>query len=124
MTNSLTIASGDANAYSALSLTRQDREFIVMDDTSKKTTAMFKGGFKKDKWTLDGVATITSISTNKLTEIYIPHYCIQLQKSTQQLGKTLIIMIGLILGICIILILIGILNITERTQNPQLLMGL
>ncbi|SHF22179.1 TonB-linked outer membrane protein, SusC/RagA family [Chryseobacterium arachidis] len=65
LTNSLTIASGDANAYSALSLTRQDREFIVMDDTSKKTTAMFKGGFKKDKWTLDGVATITSISTKQ-----------------------------------------------------------
>lgn len=63
--NGVTIATGDATSYASLSLNRQDKEFIVMEDKLKKTSALFKGGFKKDRWSLDGIVSVTATSTNQ-----------------------------------------------------------
>lgn len=63
-TNGVTIGAGDSNGYASLSLLRQDKEFIIMDDKSKKTTAIFKGGMKKDRWTIDGTFSFINQSNN------------------------------------------------------------
>ena len=63
-TNGVTIGAGDASGYASLSLLRQDKEFIIMNDKSKKTTAIFKGGMKKDKWTIDGTFSFINQSNN------------------------------------------------------------
>lgn len=63
-TNGITIAAGDSNAYASLALLRQDKEFIIMDDKSKKTSVVFKGGVKKDKWTIDGTFSVLNQSSN------------------------------------------------------------
>ncbi|KMQ59516.1 hypothetical protein ACM46_20745 [Chryseobacterium angstadtii] len=62
--NSVTISTGSETAYAALSLNRVDKEFIVKDDTYKKTFAMFKGGFRKDRWDVDGSLSYSSQSTS------------------------------------------------------------
>lgn len=64
LNNGVTIAAGDSAGYASLSLNRQDREFIVMDDTSKKTYGMFKAGMKKDRWTLDGTIQYSNQSVS------------------------------------------------------------
>lgn len=63
-TNGVTIGAGDSNGYASLSILRQDKEFIIMDDKSKRTSAIFKGGMKKDKWTVDGTFSFLNQSTN------------------------------------------------------------
>lgn len=74
--NGVTVAAGDAEGYASLSLNRQDREFIVMDDTSKKTYGMFKAGMKKDKWTLDGTVQYSN-ETVSTTDPLIFRYLLQ-----------------------------------------------
>jgi len=64
LNNGVTLAAGDSEAYASLALNRQDREFIVMDDTSKKTYGMFKAGMKKDRWTLDGTIQYSNESVS------------------------------------------------------------
>lgn len=62
--NSLTVSTGSADAYASLTINNQQKEFIIRDDINKRTNVLFKGGFKKDRWMLDGMASITNNSTN------------------------------------------------------------
>lgn len=64
LNNSLTVSTGDSDAYASLTINNQQKEFIVRDDINKRTSVLFKGGFKKDKWIVDGMASITNNSTN------------------------------------------------------------
>lgn len=62
--NTLTISAGSEGAYAGLSVNRQDREFIVAEDKLKKTSLTFNGGFKMDKFSLDGSVTYINRSVS------------------------------------------------------------
>lgn len=64
LNNTLTISGGSEGAYAGLTINRQDREFIVADDKLKKTAVTFNGGFKMDKFSLDGSLTYINSSVN------------------------------------------------------------
>lgn len=53
--NSLTINAGDGDGYILLNLNNVTRDFLVMDDTLQRTSAMFKAGMKTGKWHFDAV---------------------------------------------------------------------
>lgn len=62
--NQVSLSSGDSEGYVNLSAQRQDSEFIIDNDTSKKTAFNFKGGKTLGKWSINGNATYTSRKTN------------------------------------------------------------
>lgn len=63
--NSLTINAGDGDGYVLLNLNNVDRDFLVMDDTLKRTSGMFKGGIKAGKWHFDGVVNYSHQKTSQ-----------------------------------------------------------
>ena len=67
--HTVTVSAGNEGAYASLSLDRLDREFIVMNDALKKTSVMFKGGFKMNNWSVDGSATYINRSVSTTNSI-------------------------------------------------------
>ncbi len=54
LNNGVTISAGDREKYAMVNINRSSREFIIKGDERKKTAALFKGGIKTGKFTLDG----------------------------------------------------------------------
>lgn len=53
-TNDLTFNAGGDGKYALLNISNSQRDFVIQDDSSKRTSLLFKGGVKLDKWTLEG----------------------------------------------------------------------
>ncbi|CAI9675109.1 SusC/RagA family TonB-linked outer membrane protein [Elizabethkingia anophelis] len=54
LNNSITLNAGGEGKYALLNLNNTRRDFIVQDDKSNKTSILFKGGAKVDKFTFEG----------------------------------------------------------------------
>lgn len=52
--NDLTLNAGSEGKYALLNLSNVDRRFVIQDDTNNRTSILFKGGAKLDRWTIDG----------------------------------------------------------------------
>ena len=53
-TNDLTFNAGGDGKYALLNISNSRRDFVIEDDSNKRTSLLFKGGVKLDKWTIDG----------------------------------------------------------------------
>lgn len=60
--NTVSISAGDENGYVGVTAGRLDREFVVADDISKRTTVNFRAGKKMGNWDVSGVATYQTTS--------------------------------------------------------------
>ncbi|MRM83789.1 SusC/RagA family TonB-linked outer membrane protein [Riemerella anatipestifer] len=52
--NDITLNAGENGKYALLSLGHMRRDFVVQDDRLDRTSALFKGGVKMGKWTVEG----------------------------------------------------------------------
>lgn len=52
--NDLTLNAGSEGKYAMLNISNVRRDFVIQDDTNKRTSLLFKGGAKLDRWTIDG----------------------------------------------------------------------
>lgn len=52
--NDLTINAGSEGKYALLNVSQMNRNFVIQDDVNRRTSLLFKGGAKINKWTIDG----------------------------------------------------------------------
>ncbi len=53
-TNDLTFNAGSEGKYALLNVSHSRRDFVIQDDTNERTSLLFKGGVKMDKWNIEG----------------------------------------------------------------------
>ncbi len=69
--NSVTVNAGDGDGYVLMNIGNVHRDFLIQDDTMRRTTAMFKGGIKAGKWRFDGVFNYSHQKTSETSnDIY------------------------------------------------------
>jgi TonB-linked SusC/RagA family outer membrane protein len=72
--NNITINAGSEDSYALLNIGRQQNEFVVEGDQSKKNTFLFKAGKKFNKFKIDGIAqyinqSVSQTDSNLLYEL-------------------------------------------------------
>jgi len=68
--NSITLNAGDQNKYAMLNLSHTERDFVIQDDTRKKTSIFFKAGAKINKFSIEGGVNYIRTSTSQTTILY------------------------------------------------------
>ncbi|RZJ34347.1 MAG: SusC/RagA family TonB-linked outer membrane protein [Flavobacterium sp.] len=74
MQNGFSVSAGDESGYALASVNKQNTEFVVKNDKLDKTSALFKGGKKLGRWSIDGVVNyytqrVQSTSSTLFTEL-------------------------------------------------------